>query len=146
MIICQLTSRTDGRHILVIGLEAENATELMRARPIWRELDDVIPDLAGWSISILTGEDYDRFLAWAQTNGATVSPVPEHPEQPIVVAPDAAGTAVPEGRIGEEEHQTTDDELWCFNHSQPAPRCALTMAAKLGEPPQTCRWGPKHSW
>lgn len=69
MIVAQLSSPNDERHTLVIGIEAQNVRELMNARPIHRSLDELVPALAGWDLTIVTGEDYDRFLAWAKSKG-----------------------------------------------------------------------------
>lgn len=62
----------DGRKVLVIGLMEENIARLKDDMPIYKALDEVVPELPGWDLSLLGPEDLQRFVARYQP-GAELS-------------------------------------------------------------------------
>lgn len=66
MLLAMTTNNETGRHTLVIGLEEENMRRLANDEPVYKVLDDIVPALAGWDISILGPEDMARFVAYYQ--------------------------------------------------------------------------------
>jgi hypothetical protein len=58
------STKTDGRHLLILGLLEENVRRLLGDEPIYKSLDaEGVPGLEAWDVTILGPEDTARFVA-----------------------------------------------------------------------------------